>query len=86
MGALEPTELVWFEVEGAELVSVVVVGTRASTVTGAEGVVWTDVLEVGVVGAVGLIGLTGLVGLVGFVTDFTHVFWVVVHACHIGVP
>jgi hypothetical protein len=95
--------VVVLEVEGAELVVVVdVVDAGVSTVAGAEGVVWTDMLEVwvvcvGVVTAVAvglttLVGFTGLIGLtgdctfVGFVTDLTQVFDVACHPLHTGLP
>ena len=98
--ALDPPVLVWLlDVEGAVVVSVDVVGALISTVAGAEGVVWTDVLEVFVVVvcvvvavAVGLVGFTGLIGLtgddtfVGFVTDFTQLLDVVAQGCHTGCP
>jgi hypothetical protein len=64
-----------------------------STVAGEDGVVWTDVLEVGVVvglttlvGFAGLTGLTGDCTFVGLVTLFTHVFVVVVQAPITGCP
>jgi hypothetical protein len=94
--------VVVLEVEGAELVVVVdVVDAGVSTVAGAEGVVWTDVLEVWVVvgvvatvavglttlvGFTGLIGLTGLCTFVGFVTDLTQVLDVACHPLHTGLP
>jgi hypothetical protein len=72
--------------DGAELVclgtsfptvAVVGVGTFVGAVTGADGVVVTDVLKVGFTG---LTGETGLVTLVGFDKDFTQVFDEVTHA------
>ena len=91
--ALDPPVLVWL------LLVSDVVGALVSTVAGAEGVVWTDVLEVfvvvvcvvaavavGLVGFTGLIGLTGLATFVGLVTLFTQVFVVVVHEPHTGLP
>ena len=99
--------------DGAELTAVgaldpsVVVGLLGTelgvcTVTGEDGVVGTDVLEVWVVcvgvvttaavwlttlvGFAGLIGLIGDVGFVGLLRDFTHVSVTVVHGGITGCP
>jgi hypothetical protein len=65
-------------------VGVVGVGTLVGAVTGADWVVWTDVLKVGFAG---LTGEAGLITLVGFDKDFTQVFDVFSHEpLHTGCP
>ena len=88
-----PFALVGAGDDGAELVclgtsfptvAVVGVGTLVGAVTGADGVVVTDVLKVGFAG---LTGETGLITLVGFDKDFTQVFDVFSHEpLHTGCP
>ena len=91
-GVTDPTAAGAFDV--AEFVAPleVVVGTDVSTVAGAEGIVWTDVLEMLIVGGaiiawfIGLIGLTGLITLVTLVKDFTQESDVVSHPLQTGEP